>query len=440
MGNISDLFSQVPLTVQKIYEYHERLKEEEEAPNQGRLGASSIGGKCERSLWYGFRGLTEEQFNGRMLRLFNRGHREENQFAEELRGIGCIVYLVNDYTQKQFEYTAIGGHFICHPDGKILGVPEAPKKWHILECKTAGGEETHSKDFEKIKKLGLKEAKPTYYAQTQVEMGLANLDRALFIIVKKANDEIWSERIHFNREEFKSYMEKAERIIRSINVPDRLVDRPDDSRCNFCSSYDLCWGSGDVILPIIDQTCRSCCHATPEINEGSRDPKWSCRKFNTYLSPEDQKQKCPYHLVLPGLISFAEPVNGCQDWIEFQNNDDGKYWRHGHELEGAIPTCWLLEHTREDLFSISEEIPFETCENLSLVDRYPPEDSYLICHRDGRHMDDLAEWKILGLPIKLSRITGTQNDDKYEAIEYGKSNLIIYDKKANHTYLWGGKE
>lgn len=64
-----------------------------------RLGASQIGRECERQLWYGFRWATMgEAFDGRMLRLFNRGHREEAVFVEELRGIGCDVRDVDPST------------------------------------------------------------------------------------------------------------------------------------------------------------------------------------------------------------------------------------------------------------------------------------------------------------------------------------------------------
>ena len=42
------------------------------------LGMSQIGHHCERYLWLSFRWCFDSYFEPRMLRLFARGHREEN--------------------------------------------------------------------------------------------------------------------------------------------------------------------------------------------------------------------------------------------------------------------------------------------------------------------------------------------------------------------------
>src|SRR5690606_21675374 len=100
-----------------------------EKPRQ-YLGMSAIGKECDRALWYGFRHAAREEFEGRLYRLFNRGHREEATFAEELRGIGCTV-LLEDEKGKQFGFVAHGGHYRGHMDAAILGLPEAPNTWHV---------------------------------------------------------------------------------------------------------------------------------------------------------------------------------------------------------------------------------------------------------------------------------------------------------------------
>jgi hypothetical protein len=56
------------------------------------LGASLIGHECKRYLFYVFRWCFKENFDGRMQRLFNRGHREEERFIEWLEGIDFTVY------------------------------------------------------------------------------------------------------------------------------------------------------------------------------------------------------------------------------------------------------------------------------------------------------------------------------------------------------------
>lgn len=66
----------------------------EEKPQDFRdhLGASLIGHSCNRYLWLTFRWAVMPKFEGRMLRLFNTGNREEVRIAEELRGIGVELY------------------------------------------------------------------------------------------------------------------------------------------------------------------------------------------------------------------------------------------------------------------------------------------------------------------------------------------------------------
>lgn len=90
------------------------------------------------------------------------GDLAEARFVADLRAIGCTVYEV-DENGKQFAIEALGGHFGGHMDGAALGIPEAPKTWHVTEFKT------HSaKSFAKLQKDGVQKAKPQHYAQMQI--------------------------------------------------------------------------------------------------------------------------------------------------------------------------------------------------------------------------------------------------------------------------------
>src|SRR5690606_58877 len=62
-----------------------------ESEFRGHLGGSLIGRKCSRQLWYTFRWAGKEQFKGRMLRLFERGHKEEFRFVKYLMDVGINV-------------------------------------------------------------------------------------------------------------------------------------------------------------------------------------------------------------------------------------------------------------------------------------------------------------------------------------------------------------
>ncbi|AGC35754.1 Cas4-domain exonuclease [Rhizobium phage RHEph06] len=62
-----------------------------EPPFRNHLGGSMIGKTCERELMYSFRWSVRPSFDGRMLRLFERGHKEEFRFVNFLRMIGMNV-------------------------------------------------------------------------------------------------------------------------------------------------------------------------------------------------------------------------------------------------------------------------------------------------------------------------------------------------------------
>ena len=57
----------------------------EAAPSQPRahLGCSVLGDPCDRKIWLQFRWAIQEQFKGRVLRLFRRGQNEEQQVIND---------------------------------------------------------------------------------------------------------------------------------------------------------------------------------------------------------------------------------------------------------------------------------------------------------------------------------------------------------------------
>lgn len=335
MGDLTPfLQSQDSKTVQAIYAYHKARGDAE--PQRGYLGASILGEECERRLWYTFRGLAPEEFDGRMYRLFETGDLEEFRFVKELREIGVVVHDVGP-DGEQFALEALGGHVSGHLDGVLENVPEAPKAAHLGEFKT------HSaKNFAKLKREGVLKSFPKHYAQTQLYMGAYKLTRALYLARNKDTDELYSERIKFDRRAYEALLEKGARVVRSVQPPERIAKRQDDYRCKFCPAYALCWGvdrdgiEPAAAVPIPEVTCKSCCHATPETErEGA---VWSCARYKTDVDPA-VGAKCPSHLLLPGLILFAEPYEAGQDWIDLESRD-GTRWRHG-QGEGAFASAEL---------------------------------------------------------------------------------------------------
>ena len=220
-------------TVEAIFAHYKKVGDSE--PKRGYLGASEIGHYCERYLWLKYRGFVNEDFYGRMYRLFETGDLEEARFVKNLRDIGCTVHDVDD-NGKQFAVHALDGKFSGHMDGCAIGIPEAPKTWHVLEFKTH-----NAKSFAKLKKEGVKKSKPQHYCQMMVYMGLTGMTRALYLARNKDDDDLYSERIRFDRQEFDVLMSRAYHIINDRMPPDRISDRPDYYECSYCPARELCW-------------------------------------------------------------------------------------------------------------------------------------------------------------------------------------------------------
>lgn len=275
------------------------------------LGASIIGRKCDRELWYSFHWCTKPNFSGRILKLFDRGHSEEARFVHDLKLIGCEVKEF-DENGNQWRFEAHGGHFGGSSDGIIAsGVIEAPKSPHIVEFKTHG-----SKSFKTLDK-GVQEAKPEHYTQMQMYMGLSGdkwgakyrIERALYMAVNKDNDDLYCERVKFDKEHYQSALKKAENIIFSTKSIDGISDNPSWYECKFCDHYSLCH---EQKLPEVN--CRTCAHSTPE-----RDGSWSCSYTGVEISHDYQVKGCDYHLFNPNIVDkWLTAIDGTDDSIVFE--------------------------------------------------------------------------------------------------------------------------
>jgi hypothetical protein len=383
MTTLPELLPENSPVVEAIYAHYKRVGDAE--PQRGYLGASIIGHPCERYLWYTFRGCVKRKFDGRMYRLFSTGDHEEGRFAEDLRSIGCEVH-THAENGEQFAVEALGGHFSGHLDGCALGVPEAPKTWHTLEFKTH-----NAKSFARLKKDGVKVAKPEHYAQAMSYMHLSGMTRALYLAVNKDTDELHSERIRYDAKEAEALMERAYRVITAQSPPERIETREDRFPCRFCDAKDICFGTTapQPALPVPALSCRQCCHATPLVD--STGGAWRCELHKRGLSPDEQSKPCGCHLVLPGLLAFAEPIDFGKDasggeFILFRS-ESGEEWRHrGWDTisQDGYTSRELLTLSADLLTNkiVSEAKGAFDCEAVGvetdILDRYPESDSRIV--------------------------------------------------------------
>lgn len=242
----------------------------------GRLGASFIGEDCIRKVWFDWRAFSVEDFEGRMLRLFDTGHLQEARIIDDLKRAGFQVW-DKDEDGKQFDRTDDTGHFVVKVDGIIKGIPESENTPHLLEVKT------HNKDsFNSLVKKGMQESKPSHYAQVQMGMEKLGLKRALYVALCKDNEQYYVERVKEDRTEQKRLSSRVIKLVEARMRPAGISDDPNSFACKFCASKQVCVKE---VAPV--KTCRSCVNVLPTEN-GS----WTCTYDNTVLTADQQRAAC----------------------------------------------------------------------------------------------------------------------------------------------------
>ena len=296
----------------------------EEAQGDGfreHLGASLIGKSCERALWYDFRWVTWSRHEGRILRLFETGQREEERLVRNLRATGATVLEVDPATGRQFRVGAHGGHFGGSLDGIALGLLEAPKTWHVIEFKT------HSaKSFNQLVAKGVVASKPQHAAQMQIYMHLMGLSRAFYLAVCKDTDALYAERMDADPGEAERLLARARRIIDAARPPSRISDDPAWFECRMCSHRAVCHEGAKAAV-----NCRTCLHSTPV--EGG----WHCARHDHRPNSTDQRIACSKHLFIPDLVA-GDVVDAGEDFVSYRMKD-GSNWVNDARSEEEAVSC-----------------------------------------------------------------------------------------------------
>ena len=247
----------------------------------GRLGSSFIGEECIRQIWLDWRGFAREQFEGRILRLFETGHLQEARIVDDLRRAGFAVWDKQE-DGSQYEFTDPSGHFITKVDGVIKDVPESDKP-HVLEVKT------HNKNsFSSLVKKGVQYAKPTHYAQVQISMALGGFTRALYVAVCKDDEQFYVERIREDKDEQKKLQQKIVKLTEARLRPAGISDDGSSFGCKFCSMKSVCTKETEPL-----RHCRTCTMCTP-----GQEGKWVCELNKHTLTLDEQRKGCEHYEAL----------------------------------------------------------------------------------------------------------------------------------------------
>jgi hypothetical protein len=286
-----------------------------EKSSRSYLGASGLGKPCIRQVWYDFRWAYRVEHGGRLLRLLNRGHEEEDRFYRWLRAAGVEVrdyqhrlVQVSDYggvgyelvawdeaipdnaedvsnnphhialakeynvKLKQYGFIEEAGHIAGHTDGQLrfgpellAAIPGLPEGWGLAECKTH-----NDKSFKQLEAKGVITSKPQHYVQMQCYMHKLELPWALYCAVNKNDDNLYFEIIRYKKELAEQYFDIARKLVYLPSAPKRLTEDPSWFECKFCDFREIChYGHA------AQKNCRSCI-----FSETRPDGTWYCTKFH----------------------------------------------------------------------------------------------------------------------------------------------------------------
>lgn len=312
-------------------------------PRRTHLGASEIGERCSRKIWYGFRWAGYEDPGGRMHRLWNRGHEEEHRVVRWLRAMEIEV---RDYQQKLMYHDASDSYVCIDWDDeewsqeldevwddpvhlkRAAARNQAPKQWNFAEDlgDVGVGEDPRSgephtvrghfsgsgdgqvsqavaKWFPEIEGLGwglfenkthkqsyfaglvrkgMVQDKPSHHMQMQMYMHELGLKWGLYVAVNKDTDEIYVEVVHYKPEVARPLVIRARQIITMREAPPRMTQDPSFFECRFCHHRELCHYDGGP-----DKNCRSCVFA-----QAMTGKRWRCNKFDQIIPKDFIPQGC----------------------------------------------------------------------------------------------------------------------------------------------------
>lgn len=294
--DLSDHITRKKLVLQMQADLDAACRAEFAEDPRKHLGASIIGGDCQAKAWLAFRWVHFEEFNGRMLRLFNRGHEEEFRFVRWLKLMGFQVWELDPNTQKQFRIKGAKGHF----GGSLDAIFRAPPKYGI-PFDLLGEFKTHSEDsFTKLagKKLtraeedagqvrsggqGVKLSKPMHYRQMCSYGRAYGFKYALYCAVNKNTDEIYFEIVELDWSQADDLFRKAESIVFARTMPPRIAQVPTYKDCKTCDLVEHCHKGK---MP--SKNCRSCRLAVP-VDDG----QWLCEARGLVIPDQVIPVGCP---------------------------------------------------------------------------------------------------------------------------------------------------
>lgn len=220
-----DLTAYIPTVAAAVDAYYEA----NQRPRL-RLGLSEIGHPCKRYLWYRHNGYPQTPISGRVLRLFELGNLIEDAVVNDLQLTGFTVHSRQRRVFFEDDDTVLNGHI----DGIVEGLIESSQP-HLLEVKSA-----NAKSFAKING-SYEKWQPKYKAQVHVYMLGAKLKRCLVVVYNKDTSELYTERIHLDRDYAVRLLVDVFAALHQTTAPERACPNASWYMAKRCGYYKICF-------------------------------------------------------------------------------------------------------------------------------------------------------------------------------------------------------
>lgn len=218
-------------------------RERERQPVREYLGASRLGVECERALQFEYVKAPVDHgrdTQGRMLRIFERGHVMEDCMVAWLRDAGFDLR-TRKHDGEQFGFSDAHGRLRGHVDGVIVGGPEGFSYPALWENKCLG-----AKSWRELETKGLAVSKPVYAAQVALYQAHLQLHEhpALFTAINADSMDIYVELVPFDAALAQRMTDRAVKVIDATEAGEQLprsFQEPTHFECRMCAWQDRCW-------------------------------------------------------------------------------------------------------------------------------------------------------------------------------------------------------
>ena len=197
------------------------------------IGASSIGNKCNRAIWYGYKGYKAD-IEPRMKLLFKTGHALEKLLIDHLISPDILVKRpshTNNFLSCQDKDIP---EFIGHMDLIITSLIDNFRA--VVDIKTC-----KASSFAQFVNKGLIAWNYSYYLQLQSYMGMTGIKKACLLAINKDSSELHEEWIHYDDIVYGELKAKAKFIRDHEGIPKRINDSAAFYLCKMCNYRKECF-------------------------------------------------------------------------------------------------------------------------------------------------------------------------------------------------------